>query len=307
MIEPTLHYVNCPGTAISGAPVHQMAYWEWNQTGQMDCPWVIVCVHGLTRQGRDFDVLARALSSYARVVCPDVAGRGRSEWLQDAHHYGVPQYVQDMVQLLEHVHARAPMRRLDWMGTSMGGLIGMAMAADSALPLPAPLRKLLLNDVGPELEWPALQRIGAYVGQSVHFENMHQGVQALRALSIGFGPHSDAQWQALSEPMLVPLVAPAQGWQLHYDPAIAVPFRGLTRQQLQDTLPQAWAMYDNIGAQTLLVRGAQSDLISATTAASMQQRGPRARCIELEGVGHAPTFVVDDQVGIAVDFFVSDE
>ena len=307
MIEPTLHHVTCPGAGASGSTTHRMAYWEWNQTGRPDHPHVIVCVHGLTRQGRDFDVLARVLSRHARVLCPDVAGRGRSDWLADSSAYGVPQYVQDMLQMLQQVHARAEIVRLDWLGTSMGGLIGMAVAASPALPLPAPLGKLLLNDIGPQLEWPALQRIAAYVGQPARFENPQQGVEALRALSAGFGPHSEAQWTALSLPMLVPVAAPAQGWQWHYDPAIAVPFRSLTQEQLQQSLPQAWQMYDTIGAQTLLVRGAQSDLISAATAAAMRSRGPRARSIELEGVGHAPTFVADDQVAIAVDFFLGDE
>ena len=170
MIESRLNYVMCPGAARAvpggedGVTQHRVGYWEWNQTGQVDHPHVIVCVHGLTRQGRDFDVLAQALSHHARVICPDIAGRGQSDWLADPMAYGVPQYAFDMLVLLTQVHAQYPIAQLDWVGTSMGGLIGMAVAGTPDLALPVPIRRLLLNDVGPRLEWSALQRIGTYVG-----------------------------------------------------------------------------------------------------------------------------------------------
>ena len=120
-----------------------MAYWEWNATGDPQHPHVIVCVHGLTRQGRDFDVLAQRLSHQARVVCPDVAGRGHSDWLADPMAYQVPQYAADMLALLAQLHQEAPIATLDWVGTSMGGLIGMAIAGQPGLPLPAPVRRLV--------------------------------------------------------------------------------------------------------------------------------------------------------------------
>lgn len=305
MVEPTLNYVACPGAAVHGTPTHRMAYWEWNQTGDPAHPHVIVCVHGLTRQGRDFDVLARDLSRSARVICPDVAGRGRSDWLAQPKTYGVPQYTVDMLALLQQVHATAPIGVLDWLGTSMGGLIGMAVAGNPELPLPVPVRKLLLNDVGPVLEWSALQRIAQYVGQPAHFDSVQQGADALRLLSAGFGPHTQAQWLALSQPMLRP--AAQGGWELHYDPAIALPMQGMTQAQSEQSQPLLWQLYDGIKAQTLLVRGAQSDLITRATAAAMGLRGPCAEVVELENVGHAPTFVADDQVVIARNFFVGDE
>lgn len=305
MVEPTLNYVACPGAAVHGTPTHRMAYWEWNQTGDPAHPHVIVCVHGLTRQGRDFDVLARDLSRSARVICPDVAGRGRSDWLAQPKTYGVPQYTVDMLALLQQVHATAPIGVLDWLGTSMGGLIGMAVAGNPELPLPVPVRKLLLNDVGPVLEWSALQRIAQYVGQPAHFDSVQQGADALRLLSAGFGPHTQAQWLALSQPMLRP--AAQGGWELHYDPAIAQPMQGMTQAQSEQSQPLLWQLYDGIKAQTLLVRGAQSDLITRDTATAMRLRGPRARVVELENVGHAPTFVADDQVVIARNFFLGDE
>lgn len=305
MIEPTLNYVTCPGAALNGDAVHRMAYWEWNQTGNPWHPHVMVCVHGLTRQGRDFDVLAQALSAHARVICPDVAGRGYSDWLAEPMHYGVPQYTSDMAALLHQVHQAAPIQTLDWVGTSMGGLIGMAIAGNPALPLPVPVRKLLLNDVGPVLEWPALQRIAAYVGKPTHFETLQQAADALQVLSAGFGPHTAQAWLALSKPMVRP--AQGGGLRLHYDPAIALPMQGMTQEQSARGAEVWWSLYDTIRAQTLLVRGAQSDLITQNTARAMQQRGPLAQWVDLEGVGHAPTFVADDQVAIARNFLLGDE
>ena len=168
MIEPTLNYVLCPGPAASPetpdrapapAQQHRMAYWEWNATGNPAHPHVIVCVHGLSRQGRDFDTLARVLSQHARVICPDVVGRGRSDWLADPMGYQIPQYAADMLALLAQLHQQAPITTLDWVGTSMGGLIGMGITGQPGLPLPMPVRRLVLNDVGPVIQWQALQRI----------------------------------------------------------------------------------------------------------------------------------------------------
>lgn len=305
MIEPTLNYVTCPGAAAQGGAEHRMAYWEWNQTGDPRHPHVIVCVHGLTRQARDFDVLARSLSQHARVICPDVVGRGYSDWLAEPMHYGVPQYAADMQVLLQHLHARTAIEVLDWVGTSMGGLIGMAITGNPAPGLPVAVRKLLLNDVGPVLEWSALQRIASYVGKSAHFESEREAADALQRLSVGFGPHTAQAWMDLTRPMLRPLQA--GGFRLHYDPAIALPMHSMTQEHALRGQELLWVLYDAIQAQTLLVRGAQSDLITPDTARAMQKRGPLAQCIELEGVGHAPTFVADDQVAIARNFLLGDE
>lgn len=305
MVEPTLNYVTCPGASAHGGTDHRMAYWEWNQTGNPWHPHVIVCVHGLTRQGRDFDVLARSLSLHARVICPDVVGRGYSDWLVQAKDYGIPQYTLDMLVLLEHVHAVAPIQVLDWVGTSMGGLIGMAVAGNPALPLPVPVRKLLLNDVGPVLQWSALQRIASYVGKPAHFDTEQQAADALQLLSTGFGPHTAQAWLDLSRPMLRPVEG--GGFRLHYDPAIAQPMQGMTQEQSERGQQMLWSLYDAIRAQTLLVRGALSDLLTQDTARQMQERGPYAQWVELEKVGHAPTFVPDDQVAIARNFLLGDE
>lgn len=306
MIESRLNYVMCPGAARAvpggedGVTQHRVGYWEWNQTGQLDHPHVIVCVHGLTRQGRDFDVLAQALSHHARVICPDIAGRGQSDWLADPMAYGVPQYAFDMLVLLTQVHAQYPIAQLDWVGTSMGGLIGMAVAGTPDLALPVPIRRLLLNDVGPRLEWSALQRIGTYVGESPRFASVEEGAAWLRVQSADFGPHTDAQWLALSEPMLRP--GPEGGFVLHYDPKIAVPMQGMTQEQVAQGEALLWNLYDAITAQTLVLRGAKSDLLTAQTVQEMAQRGPKAHSATLEGVGHAPTLVQPEQVALVKEF-----
>jgi pimeloyl-ACP methyl ester carboxylesterase len=278
-----------------------MAYWEWNRTGDPRHPDVVVCVHGLSRQGRDFDVLAEELSLHARVICPDVVGRGESDWLQDPMGYQVPLYAADMLALLAHVHAQAPMRQLDWVGTSMGGLIGMALAGQPGLPLPVAIRRLVLNDVGPAIEWSALERIGQYLGKSLHFADAQQAADALRLISEGFGPHSDQQWLRLTQPMLRP--AADGGVVLHYDPRIAVPMGQMTQEMAQAGEALLWQLYDQITARVLLVRGAQSDLLTAATARAMAQRGPGVHCVEFEGVGHAPTFVAAGQVALLRRFF----
>lgn len=306
MPDPSLNYVSCP----DGAGQHRVAFWQW---GEPQAPHVVVCVHGLSRQGRDFDVLARALMGRAaeplRVVCPDVVGRGRSEWLRDPMGYQVPQYVADMLALLAQLHAQAPLGTLDWVGTSMGGLIGMGVAALGAAPpaqgvavLPAPVRRLVLNDVGPQIQWEALARIGTYLGQTGRFASFEEAADAMWAISRSFGPHSREEWLALSRHMVRPL--PDGGFTLHYDPAIAVPFRTLTPEAALQGEEALWQVYDRITARTLLTRGAESDLLRRETALAMTRRGPRARLVEFAGVGHAPTFVAADQVDAVASFLL---
>ena len=302
MTEPVLHHVSCPDA--SGG--HRMAYWQW---GDAAAAHLVVCVHGLSRQGRDFDVLARALLARAaaqgqalRVVCPDVVGRGDSDWLKEPMGYQFPTYVGDMLTLLGTLAQQAPIGQLDWVGTSMGGLIGLMLAGAPDVPLPLPMRRLVLNDVGPVIEWQALQRIGQYLGKSGPFESVEAGAARLRELAPGFGPHTDAQWLALSRPMLRP--APQGGWRLHYDPAIAVPYAAVTEESSAQGEALLWQLYDQVTAETLVLRGADSDLLSAATARAMQARGPRPRVRDFAGVGPAPTLVADDQVAAVCDFLL---
>jgi len=286
MTAPRLRHVQCLDTT----GLHRMAYWEWGDPGSAH---VVVCVHGLSRQGRDFDTLAQALLPHYRVICPDVVGRGQSDWLRDPMGYGLPTYVADMVTLL----ARLDVQQVDWVGTSMGGLIGMALAA-----LPgSPVRRLVLNDVGPVIQHQALQRIGQYLGLPVRWGSEQEAADYLWTISTGFGPHSPAQWLALTRPQLR---ADGDGFKPHYDPAIALPFRAITAEAAQAGQAQLWAAYDALRCETLLLRGAESDLLSSDTAQQMSQRGPRATLHEFIGVGHAPTLVQPDQVAVVRDFLM---
>lgn len=297
MLEATLNYVMCPDASGS----HRMAYWQW---GNPQSSHVVVCVHGLSRQGRDFDTLAQALCNQAgnsvRVVCPDVVGRGRSDWLKDPMGYQIAAYAADMLALL----AQLKPTTLDWVGTSMGGLIGMVLCGQPDLPLPFQVRRLVLNDVGPGMQWQALQRIGEYLGETGRFSSLQQAADALWASSTSFGPHTPAQWLAFSEPMVKPLAGAPGSLTLHYDPAIAVPFRHVTQESVAQGEAALWQLYDNIKATTLLLRGAQSDLLAPQTAHAMTLRGPRARLVEFEGVGHAPTLIAEDQVRTVVSFLL---
>jgi pimeloyl-ACP methyl ester carboxylesterase len=212
-----------------------MAYWEWGDPANAR---VLLCVHGLTRQGRDFDTLAMTLSRHYRVVCPDVVGRGRSDRLVDPMGYQVPQYVADMVTLL----ARLDAQTVDWVGTSMGGLIGLGLAAQKG----SPLRRLVLNDVGPNIEPVALQRIGTYLGVPVRWPTLQAAADAMWAVSQGFGPHTPEQWLALSEPQVVQDAG--RPVRPHYDPAIAVPLRAMTPELAQGRRSDAVAGYDSARA-----------------------------------------------------------
>lgn len=300
MTEPTLNYVPCPDA--SGG--HRMAYWQWGDPAN---PHVVMCVHGLSRQGRDFDVLARYLCDRVRVVCPDVVGRGKSDWLKDPMDYQIPLYAADMLVLLDWLHQQSSITTLDWVGTSMGGLIGMLVAGAPAGPevnaLPAPVHKLVLNDVGPVIVWQAIERIALYLGKAGQFASLEAAADAMWAVSTSFGPHTPEEWLALSRHMVRRVPGDSSGQvELHYDPAIAVPVRATTEAATRQGEALLWQLYDNIKAQTLVLRGAQSDLLSRQTALAMTQRGPRARLVEFEGVGHAPTLVAAEQVDAVSDF-----
>ncbi len=269
-----------------------MAYWEW---GAPDNDDVVVCAHGLTRQGRDFDVLASRLSERYRVVCPDFVGRGRSEWLPDPKGYQIPQYAADAVTLLARVNAR----RLAWVGTSMGGLVGMGLAG-----LPgSPIERLVLNDVGPSLDGEGLRRVGEYLGEHMVFANEEEAAAALWLISTGFGPHTPEQWMALTRPLLKP--RDDGQVELRYDPGIAWTLNHLTPDIVAAGEAQLWQSYDRISCPTLLLRGEQSDLLTRETAAAMGLRGPRALCREFAGIGHAPTLIAPDQVEAVVAFLAS--
>jgi len=267
--------------------LHDMAYLEW---GRPDNPRVLVCVHGLTRCAHDFDFLARELASDYRVVCPDVPGRGDSSWLKNPAEYQVPVYVSDMVTLI----ARLDVEAVHWVGTSLGGLIGMTLAA-----LPdSPVTKLVLNDVGPALTRSSLARIGAYVGKWPPLPTIEAAEAYVRSVSAPFGPHSDAEWRFLTENVV--RKNPDGSLRMHYDPAVALAFH---RQPLEKDI-ELWGIYDPIRCPTLLLRGEHSDVLTREAARAMSGRGPRARIEEITGVGHAPTLIHQDQIRVVRQFLL---
>ena len=276
--------------------LHHMSYKEW---GDENNPEILICAHGVTRVGDDFDVLAAALSDHYRVICPDVVGRGRSGRLLNAQLYTVPQYVSDMITLIARVSAHSEDAKIDWFGTSMGGLIGMALAS-----LPGtPVRKLVLNDIGPTLDPAALLRIGDYIGQDLKFPDFDTAARFVREVSFSFGEHSDDQWHKLASDVLR---QQADGqWVRHYDMGLAQPFRAATPETAKADEAALWACYDAIRCPTLLIRGEHSDLLSRETAQEMAERGPRAALVEIPNVGHAPTFIHDDQIAIARQFLIA--
>lgn len=268
-----------------------MAYKEWGNPLNRR---VLICVHGVTRVSDDFDNIAAALSDKYRVVCPDVVGRGRSDWLRDPRCYQVPQYVSDMITLLARVDAET----VHWFGTSMGGLIGMGLASLRE----SPISKLVLNDVGPALNPVALARIGEYIGQAVRFPTFEEAARYIKEISQPFGEHSDEEWRKLAADVLR---QDKNGqWIRHYDLSLAVPLKGITPESAKQAEAALWAAYDLIRCPTLLVRGENSDLLSRDAAQAMTARGPKAKLVEIAGVGHAPTFVHEDQIAIAREYLL---
>ena len=270
--------------SLSPHGFHRVAYREW---GHPASPRVVVCVHGLTRNGRDFDVLASALSDRFRLICPDMPGRGDSEWLPNPTDYVFPIYLAALTTLLAH----ADVERVAWVGTSMGGLLGMVMAAQRD----TPVTRLVINDVGPVIEPAALARISGYVGLDPVFDSFAALEAHIREVSAPFGALSDAQWTDLARSTARQT---ADGkWRLKYDPGIAVPFRTAT-----PATTDLWAVWDAVRCPTLLLRGAESDLLSPDTAAAMRGRGPKPRFVEFPGVGHAPMLLTPEQIAPVAAF-----
>ena len=273
---------------VSPSGIHRMAYTEW---GAPDNPRVLICVHGLTRNGRDFDSLAGAMAQHYRVICPDVVGRGQSGRLRNPANYAIPQYVADMVTLI----ARLNVESVHWVGTSMGGLIGMALASMEG----TPIRKMLLNDVGPLITLESLQRIANYVGTDPTWATFEEALSFVKLVSTPFGQLTEADWFHLTEHSISQR---SDGrWCFLYDPEIATPFKATFADKDIDL----WPVYDLIKCPTLVMRGAESDLLRRETWQQMGERGPRAKLAEIQGVGHAPMFMTDEQISLARDFLLA--
>lgn len=271
---------------LSAHGFHRVVYYEW---GEHQNPNVVVCVHGIGRNGRDFDVLGEALADTHRVLAPDMPGRGASEWLREPMDYVAPTYLATLTALI----AASGAPDVAWVGTSMGALLGIMAAA-----LPGtPVSRLVVNDAGPVIEPAALARIGQYFGTDPTFATYDEFKAYVRQISAPFGPLTDEQWEHL---VRTNSRRRADGrWGIGYDPAIAVPFRA------HPAPANLWPLWDAIACPTLVLRGAESDLLSHATAHAMSQRGPRARVVEFAGIGHAPMLLARDQVDSVVDFLRS--
>ena len=272
---------------LSPKAFHRVHYVEW---GDPSNDRVVICVHGLTRTGRDFDYLARVLASDFRVVCPDIVGRGRSEWLAAKEDYGYPQYMADMNALIARVTEGS--KAVYWVGTSMGGIIGMLLASRPQ----SPIVRLVVNDVGTFVPKAALERIGIYVGHTPRFPTLEALEGHVRLVSAPFGPLTDEQWRHVTQHAARQLEDGS--WTTAYDPAIGLPFQG---PQKDVDLSQYW---DAIQCPTLLLRGTRSDLLLKEHALAMTQRGPRAQLVEFDGIGHAPMLMADDQIAVVRQFLL---
>lgn len=272
---------------LSAHAFHRLAFVEW---GDAKNERVLICAHGLTRNSRDFDFLAQAVQDQYRVVCPDAPGRGRSDWLAVKEDYNYSTYCANMAALVAWLHTD----QVDWVGTSMGGIIGMLLAAQPN----TPIRRLIINDIGPFVPKAALERIARYVGTDPRFADGAEAEHYLRAVHAGFGPLSDAQWAHLAQ---YSVRQDDDGhYRLTYDPAIARPFHKKPTEDID-----LWATWDSIRCPVLVIRGAESDLLLTETAAEMQRRGPPMKLVEFAGVGHAPALMADDQIAVARDWLTS--
>ena len=265
-----------------------LSYADWGSAGSGR---TVVCLHGLTRSGRDFDHLARVLAAERRVICPDVAGRGLSDPLAEPGDYALPTYIAHMAQLLGGLG----LTEVDWVGTSMGGLIGMGLAAMGA---DSPIKRLVLNDIGPFLPKAALGRINSYLGLDLRFASLDALEAHLREVHAGFGPLTDAEWRHLAEHSAARREDGRFG--LNYDQRLGVPMK---TGPIEDV--DLWPVWDQIVCPVLVIRGAESDLLLPATAAEMARRGPCADLVEVDGSGHAPALMAKDQIAIVRDWLAS--
>ena len=308
--------------SLSPGGFHRIAYADW---GKPSASQVVVCVHGLSRNCRDFDYLARELASSCRVVCPDVVGRGDSEWLADKSDYRFSTYLSDAAALIARITAPAPPvafgivrgarksddagpAQIDWLGTSMGGLIGMLLAAKRG----SPIRRLVLNDVGAFISWGSLYRLKGYIAGGGAFKSIDEVEAYLRHACAPFGPLTDEQWRHLAEHSV------ARGedgprsalYHLRYDPGIGDTMRVGSPDPELPLGPNflsgidLWSTWAEVRCPTLVLRGAESDVLSHDTLLQMQARRPGVEALELPGIGHAPALMSYDQIAAVKEFLL---
>ncbi len=270
--------------SLSPLGFHKVAYVEW---GSNNAEHTIVCVHGLTRNSRDFDILAEQLSQNFRVICPDIVGRGESTWFADPHYYNQAQYIIDLTALI----ARLGVNSLTWIGTSMGGLLGMYLASQAN----SPIKALILNDVGPVIPRAAIARIAKYAGNYVEFTNLDIAQQYLRNYFACGDQLSDTIWNNLT---LHSVIQKSDGtYKLAYDPKVSTGMH-----KLWFTGVHLWPVWNNIRCPVLALRGARSDVLLPETIQQMCKSGPKTDVVEIPNCGHAPMLMTQDQIDIIRDW-----
>ena len=269
----------------------KLAFQMWQQSS-MDTAPVLICVHGLTRNRHDFDVLAEAMTHHYRVVTVDMIGRGDSDWLTDPSHYGYPLYVSIMQQLMTHLADMTGEGRFDWLGTSMGGLIGMMLAASPN----TQIDRMILNDIGPEIPLTGLQRLAGYVGQAPGFVSLLDVEDYLRVTAAGFGKLTDAQWRTMATHAA--RKDESGNWQLTYDPAIRNAFDGVNEDI---DLTGVWSM---VSCPVLVLRGAHSDLLTEDGLQRMCQRRS-TYSFTVADAGHAPALQSEEEIEAVAKFLTA--
>lgn len=295
--------------SLGNGSFHRIAYTCWGDTAN---PHVVLCVHGLARNSRDFDFLAAALADHCRVACMDVAGRGESEWLDNKSHYSFSTYQNDAAAMLARATAPPAAKwfgrrtcevKLDWVGTSMGGLIGMFLAAKRG----SPIRRLVLNDVGALIPWSALFRMKGYITRGRSFTSVDEVEAYVRNVCAPFGPLTDAQWRHLAQHSAA---RPNGGdYLLRYDPGIGEDLHGHIDAEFPmgpDMLRgiDLWNVWSKIECQVLVLRGAESEVLLKKTVDEMKERKPDVEVVEFPGVGHAPALMSADQIRVVKDFLL---
>ena len=274
--------------ALGPHGMHGLAYGEW---GAPDNPRVLMAVHGLMRNGRDFDVIAKELAGDYRVVCPDIAGRGESDWLENKDDYSNQLFLSDLITVM----ARAGATEIDWIGTSMGGLLGMLLAAQKR----SPIRRMVLNDIGPKIPKAALGRIVAGTeAPPESFADLDGVADHFRGVLPGLGPYTAAQWRDLASHSA--RQREDGRFTLIYDPAIALPVKARL-----ESSTDMWRFWDRITCPVLVLRGSDSDIFPREIADEMLTRGPATTVVEFAGVGHAPGLANDEQIAVVKDWLLA--
>ncbi len=278
-MQPSICTLHIPERADIYKPAalqaHELSYLHWGMKGE-----AVLCVHGLTRNGRDFDDLATALAEKYQVICPDMPGRGLSEWLKNPLDYNVSTYIADILHLLDSLGIKT----VHWVGTSMGGIIALTMAAMR----PGLIKSVVLNDIGCQIPAAGLKRILSYAGVQTSFPTLADAQANLRMICEPFGIPDEAHWQHLFKYSLVQ----RSSWQMHYDPAIVTPMKGA--EPVDVVMWPLWEAVKSI--PVLLIRGESSDILTKETALAMQTTHPNLQLLEIKNAGHAPALMTETEI-----------